>query len=171
VLASRGSVIPLFLEQIKRGGPVTITSSDMSRFLISLEDAVDIILAAIADGRTGETYVPVCSAATVSDIAAALIGDRSIDTVVTGVRPGEKLHEILISEEEARHVRRRGDYFAISSMLPEIATAQVGTDSVMTGEYSSKDARLDVTETRALLRKYGLLPEQQTDEADGELLR
>lgn len=171
VLASRGSVIPLFLEQIKRGGPVTITSSDMTRFLISLEDAVDIILAAIQDGSTGETYIPICSAATVPDIAAALIGDRPIDTVVTGIRPGEKLHEILISEEEARHVRRRGNYFAISSMLPEIATAPVGTDHVIASEYSSKDILLDVMQTRELLSKHNLLPEQQTYEVDGELLR
>ena len=171
VLASRGSVIPLFLDQIQRGGPVTMTSPHMTRFLISLEDAVDIILAAIQDGSTGETFIPICAAATVPDIAAALIGGCPIDTVVTGIRPGEKLHEILISEEEARHVRRRGDYYAISSMLPEIATAPVGTDNVIAAEYSSKDTLLDVMQTRELLSKHGLLPEQQTDEVESELLR
>lgn len=171
VLASRGSVIPLFLDQIKVGGPVTITSPEMTRFLISLDDAVDIVLAAIEGGSTGETYVPVCSAATVADIAAALIGDRPIDTIVTGVRPGEKLHEILISEEEARHVRRRGNYFAISAMLPEIATSPVGTEGGLFAEYSSKDILLDVAQTHALLGKHGLLPEEETFEVDEELLR
>ena len=171
VLASRGSVIPLFLEQIRRNGPVTLTSRDMTRFLISLEEAVDTVLAAIADGCTGETYVPVCPSATVPDIAAALIGDRPIKTSITGIRPGEKLHEILISEEEARHVRRKGDYFAISAMLPEIATAGVGGNTVIATEYSSKDGVGDVAQTRALLDRHGLLPEHQTDGANVELLR
>lgn len=171
VLASRGSVIPLFLDQIKQGGPVTMTSPDMTRFLISLEEAVDTVLAAIEHGCTGETYVPLCPAATVPDIATALIGGRAVETVVTGIRPGEKLHEILISEEEARHVQRRGDYFAISAMLPEIATEAVGPSKVITAEYSSKSVVGDLTQTRALLSKHGLLPEQRASEGDTELLR
>lgn len=170
VLASRGSVIPLFLDQIRKGGPVTLTDPHMTRFLLSLEDAVDTILAALRYGRPGETYVPVCPSATVAHIAQALIGSRSIDTVVTGIRPGEKLHEILISEEEARHVERRGDFFAISAMLPEIATTPVGDDGTTAGEYSSRDAPSDLQQTRALLSRHGLLPEQQLGEV-AELLR
>lgn len=171
VLASRGSVIPLFIDQIGRGGPITITSPEMTRFLISLEDAVDTVFAAISVGRTGETYIPVCAAATVPDIAAALVGDRRIPTVVTGVRPGEKLHEILISEEEARHVQQRGDYYVISAMLPEIASVPVGSSDVLRGEYCSRDAVGDLDQTREILRAHGLLTQEQPSNAHAEFLR
>ena len=157
VLASRGSVIPLFLDQIKRGGPVTITDPAMTRFLISLDQAVDTIFTALREGRTGETYVPTCAAATVADIAKALIGDRVIAIKVTGIRPGEKLHEILISEEEMRHVQRRGEYVAISAMLPEIATTPVALVHDAPLEYSSRNAVGDFDATRALLERHGLL--------------
>jgi len=90
VLASRGSVIPLFHDQIRNGGPVTITTLEMSRFLLSLDQAVDTIFAAIREARRGETYIPRVPSARVVDIAAALIGKRDIQTVVTGIRPGEK---------------------------------------------------------------------------------
>lgn len=172
VLASRGSVIPLFLEQIKHGGPVTITSPQMTRFLVTLEAAVDTVLTAIHGAETGETYIPVCLSATVPDIAAALIGERPVETVVTGIRAGEKLHEILISEEEARHVERRGDYYAISAMLPEIATVPVSTgERVLVGEYSSKDGLSSLASVRALLESNKLLPEQQDRGVTTELLR
>ena len=157
VLASRGSVIPLFIDQIKRGGPVTITDTAMTRFLISIDEAVETIFTALREGRTGETYVPTCVSANVPDIAKALIGDRNIATKVTGIRPGEKLHEILISEEEMRHVEKRGSYYAISPMLPEIATAPVFPLHDGALEYSSRTAAGDFEATRALLARHGLL--------------
>lgn len=157
VLASRGSVIPLFIDQIKHGGPVTITDAAMTRFLISLDEAVETIFTALREGKTGETYVPTCASATVPDIARALIGDRNIPTKVTGIRPGEKLHEILISEEEMRHVHRRGSYYAISPMLPEIATAPVVAVHDGALEYSSRTSAGDFESTRALLARHGLL--------------
>ena len=120
VLASRGSVIPLFHEQIRRGGPVTITTTDMTRFLLSLEQAVDTVFAALNEAERGETYIPRVPSAQVTDIAEALIGDRKIETVVTGIRPGEKVHEILVSEEEAYRTIERGDYYVIQPMLPEL---------------------------------------------------
>lgn len=174
VLASRGSVIPLFLEQIRNGGPVTLTSEAMTRFLISLDEAVDTVFAAVREGASGETYIPLCASATVRDIAAALIGDRKVATVVTGIRPGEKLHEVLISEEEFRHATRRGEYYAISAMLPELATASVDSQDALTArEYSSDTSVGDLVSTRSLLARHGLLPEQQpqTPEKAGELLR
>jgi UDP-glucose 4-epimerase len=170
VLSSRGSVIPLFLEQVRRGGPVTITDLGMTRFLLSLEQAVDTIFTALSEGRSGETYVPTCAAAAVPDIAKALIGSKDILIVVTGIRPGEKLHEILISEEEMRHVSRRGSYYAISAMLPEIATAPVGVPHDLPFEYSSKAAVGDFEATRDLLARNGLL-DQVRSEATEDLLR
>jgi len=157
VLASRGSVIPLFIDQIRRGGPVTITDSSMTRFLISLGEAVDTVFTALREGQTGETYVPKCAAATVTDIAKSLIGKREIAVRVTGIRPGEKLHEILISEEEMRHVQERGHYYAISSMLPEIATTPVASAHGSEVEFSSRTSVGDYEATRALLSRHGLL--------------
>lgn len=157
VLASRGSVIPLFLDQIGRGGPVTITDPAMTRFLISLERAVDTIFTVLREGQTGETYIPICAAATIPDIAKALIGERDIPIRITGIRPGEKLHEILISEEEMRHVQRRGDYYAISALLPEIATTPIGPSDHMAVEYSSSTSVGDLESTRALLSSHSLL--------------
>ena len=171
VLASRGSVVPLFHEQIRYGGPVTLTAPDMTRFLISLDQAVDMIFAAMRNALPGETFVPICPSATVEDIARALIGDRDIDLKVTGARPGEKMHEILISEEEIRHVRRRGDYYAIASMLPELLPSGVKLDSPLSKEYSSADGVVGLAETVALLRKHQLLIEQSDLVPSEEMLR
>lgn len=101
VLASRGSVIPLFHEQIRQGGPVTLTTRDMTRFLLSLDEAADTVFTAIRDAVPGETYIPRVASARVVDLATALIGDRRIDQVVTGIRPGEKVHEILVRDRKS----------------------------------------------------------------------
>src|SRR6202161_2847601 len=137
VLASRGSVIPLFHDQIRNGGPVTITTSEMTRFFISLDDAVDTVFAAFADARPGEIFVPRAPAARMVDGAEALIGDRPIDTQVTGIRPGEKIHEIMVSDEEAPRTVEHGKWYAILPMLPELR-ADRGDRSCLLKEYSSE---------------------------------
>lgn len=171
VLASRGSVIPLFHEQILAGGPVTVTSPEMTRFLMTLDHAVDLIFAAVRDAAVGETMVPICQSATVMDIAHALIDGRPVDVTVTGVRPGEKLHEIMISEEEIRHVRRRGDYLAIGSMLPELAGEAGEHYGALTREYSSADCLVSREETARLLEKHRLMIGQLAPLAGEEILR
>lgn len=151
VLASRGSVVPLFLDQIAAGGPVTITTFDMTRFLITLEDAVDTIFAAVRSGAPGETYIPRCRSARMTDLAANLIGDRHIETVVTGIRPGEKIHEILVSEEEAtRTVDGPDGYFAVRPMLPELA-GPVDAPALV-GDYSSANNLMSPDELALFLR-------------------
>src|SRR5258705_4576489 len=120
VLASRGSVVPLFLDQIANGGPVTLTDPTMTRFLLTLDQAADTVFTALREARAGETYVPRAPSATVQNIARALIGKKGIQTKIIGVRPGEKMHEIMVSEEEEHHCVARGDYFAIRPMLPEL---------------------------------------------------
>jgi UDP-glucose 4-epimerase len=171
VLASRGSVIPLFHEQIRQGGPVTLTVPDMTRFLLSLDQAVDTVFAVIRDGKAGETFVPRAPAATVENIAKALIGDRPVKTKITGIRPGEKMHEIMISEEEIHHAHRVGNYYAIRSMLPEINT-EMQNESILSKEYSSGDDVLDLVGTIALMDKHGLLDIEMKDESNSsELLR
>ncbi len=168
VLASRGSVIPLFHDQIKRGGPVTITTPLMTRFLLSLNDAVDTVFAAIRDGQPGDTYIPRAPAARMTDLARVLIGERAIETVVTGIRPGEKVHEILISEEEAQRVEERGKFYAIRALLPEVAAAVPG-HSGLDREFSSSDHVVDEPELRDLLVRNRLMIGDADDE--GEMLR
>jgi len=150
VLASRGSVVPLFLDQIAAGGPVTITTADMTRFLLTLEDAVDTIFAAVRSAERGETYIPQCPSAKMTDLAAYLIGDKPIETVITGIRPGEKIHEILLSEEEAtRSVFGAEGYFALRPMLPELAGPVA--EPALVGDYSSADALMSHEELATFL--------------------
>jgi UDP-glucose 4-epimerase len=155
VLASRGSVIPLFHEQILSGGPVTITSPDMTRFLISLNQAVDIIFEGLRSARRGEIYVPIAPAAKIVDVAAALIGDRKVETRITGIRPGEKLHEALISEEEAARAFRRGNYYVLPSMLPEIESEP--ETAPIKHQYDSSQDTISLAEVHQLLASNGLL--------------
>jgi UDP-glucose 4-epimerase len=169
VLASRGSVIPLFHQQIRNGGPVTITTPDMTRFLLSLHDAVDTIFTAIAEGQPGEIYVPRAPASKIVDVAAALIGDRQIRTIVTGIRPGEKIHEIMVSEEEAYRTVERGKWYAILPMLPEVRGERSGA-GCLTKEYSSNDAVLTLEGTRKLLQERQLMLED-VETFEKELLR
>ena len=169
VLASRGSVIPLFHDQIRHGGPVTITSPEMTRFLLSLDDAVDTVFAAVRVARPGETLVPDAPSALVTDIAAVLIGDRPIETRITGIRPGEKIHEIMVNDEEAPRTLRRERWYAIQPMLPELQTETIQRPA-LAGEFSSAGSLLDAEGTRRLLEERRLLVEQ-VDLSEGELLR
>jgi UDP-glucose 4-epimerase len=157
VLASRGSVIPLFLDQIKNGGPVTITVPEMTRFLLTLDQAADTVFAALREAKPGETWVPRAPSATVENIAQVLIGKRPVQTKVIGIRPGEKMHEIMVSEEEAHHCVRRGDYFAILPMLPELRRDAAAEANALKGEFSSGDTLLDLAGTESLLKKNKLL--------------
>ncbi len=168
VLASRGSVIPLFHEQIRAGGPITITTQDMTRFLLSLDDAVNVIFGAVRGAHRGETYIPRVPSAKVTDIAAILMGDRKLSIKVTGIRPGEKVHEILVSEEEAYRTVSRGTYYCIRSILPEVAGKST-EPLALTGEYSSAGSVMPVERLGAFLETHGLLVPEPS-EAD-ELLR
>lgn len=169
VLASRGSVIPLFHEQIHRGGPVTITTMEMTRFLLSLDDAVDTIFAAVATAHGGETYVPRAPSARVIDIAMALVGDLPVPIKVTGIRPGEKVHEIMVSAEEAYRTVERGRWYAIRPMLPEVLAGEDAPQGLHE-EYSSAHDVMTPEQTRELLvSRYLML--RDTVSARGEVLR
>jgi len=155
VIASRGSVVPLFLDQIAAGGPVTITHPDMTRFLATLDDAVDAIAAAYRGASSGETFVPVLPSARVTDMASALIGKQPIETRITGIRPGEKMHEILISEEECLRSFRRDGYLVIAPVLPELRREEP-TVPALREEYSSAAVTLDVDGVGRLLAGLGI---------------
>lgn len=172
VLASRGSVIPLFHEQIRTGGPVTITDIRMTRFLLSLDQAVDTVFNALLHGKAGEIFIPRAPSALMTDVAKALVADRKIEIRTTGIRPGEKLHEIMVSDEEAPFVQARGDYYAIASMLPELNGGSVDVKkSILKKEFSSGDTLLDFPGTIALLKKHRLMVEDVPQFSDDEMLR
>ena len=171
VLASRGSVIPLFHEQILANGPVTITTEDMTRFLIPLDHAVHTIAKALSEGKAGETFVPKIPSANMLNVAKALIGDRDIEIKVIGIRPGEKLHELMVSEEEGVRTYDRGDFYAIAPMLPELHREY--NEPARNSSYSSGDTVINLDETIELLKRNNLMVDQlhsQSNKND-ELLR
>ena len=115
VMASRGSVIPLFVSQLKRGQPLTVTDPAMTRFLMSLEDSVDLVLHAFEHGQQGDIFVQKAPASTVADLAQALteLFKKSNPVRIIGTRHGEKLYESLISREEMAKAQDMGNYYRI----------------------------------------------------------
>lgn len=150
VIASRGSIVPLFVEQIGKGQTLTITLPEMTRFLLSLDRAVDTVFEAIRADRRGCTFVPKVPAANIVDVAKALMGDREVPIVFTGIRPGEKIHEIMVSEEECFRTIEANGYYVILPVLPELRESDEVT-TVLTSEYSSKDNNVSIAELKALL--------------------
>ena len=116
VMYSRGSVIPLFISQIKSGGPLTITDSQMTRFLMSLRDSVDLVEYAFSNAKTGDLFVRKASASTIGDLAATLIdmfAEEPVEINEIGFRHGEKLFESLLSVEERAKAEDLGDYYRV----------------------------------------------------------
>lgn len=132
VMGSRGSMLPLFQKQIREGGPVTITDPSMTRFLITLDLAVDTLFAALCDADPGDIYIPRgIPAATVGDIADVLIGESGIKKKIIGIRPGEKVHEVLISLSESNRVVEGDDFYVL--------TPQIQKEPAITKDYVSSD--------------------------------
>jgi UDP-glucose 4-epimerase len=150
VIASRGSIVPLFVELIENDRPITVTLPEMTRFLLSLDRAVDTVFAAISTGNRGETFVPKVPAANITDVARALMGDKELPIEYTGIRPGEKVHEIMVSEEECFRTVERGGYYVILPVLPELRDEKKFTPA-LESEYSSKDDNISVDQLRDLL--------------------
>jgi UDP-glucose 4-epimerase len=150
VIASRGSIVPLFVEQARRKQPLTVTLPEMTRFLLSLDRAVDTVFAAITNGNRGETFVPKVPSANIVDLAKAVMGEQDLPIKFTGIRPGEKVHEIMVSEEECFRTVERLDYYVILPVLPELRDESEFA-SALTSEYSSKDNNISIEQLRELL--------------------
>lgn len=158
VLASRGSVIPLFQEQVRKGEPLTVTTPEMTRFLLSLDDAVEIVFTALREAFPGEIFIPRIPAARVIDIAAVLAEGSSSRIKVIGIRPGEKVHETLISDEEAYRTVEHGKYYAILPMLAELQNlARKDYTPALSKEYSSADCVMSEDAVYTLLNRNGML--------------
>jgi FlaA1/EpsC-like NDP-sugar epimerase len=143
VAASRGSVIPLFKNQITSGRAVTITTREMTRFLLTLDTACNTIFDAIRIGDAGDIYIPDAPSANIVDLAEVMSeiynGHKNVDIEYTGIRPGEKIHEILVSEEEMARTIKNGDYYVVRPILPEIGSYRLDTP-ILTEELSSANA-------------------------------
>jgi FlaA1/EpsC-like NDP-sugar epimerase len=157
VMASRGSAIPFFIDLVRRNVSIPITDRRMTRFLMTLNQSVDLIFAALRRANRGETYLPIVPSARVVDIARAVADDEHYPMHETGVRPGEKIHEILVSEEERPHTVLRGENLVILPILPELHVhSAVDQELPFRGEYTSGEGMLDYGELRNLLLSNGL---------------
>jgi UDP-glucose 4-epimerase len=167
VMASRGSVIPLFVSQIKAGKPLTVTDPNMTRFLMSLEDSVDLVLYAYANAEQGDIFVQKAPASTVGDLAQALqeLFDRQVGVRVIGTRHGEKLYESLISREEMAHARDLGGYYRIPADNRDLNYAKYFSEgeeeiSHLDDYTSHSTTRLDVAQVKELLLKLDYIKEE-----------
>lgn len=161
VMASRGSVIPLFIEQIRAGQPLTLTDPNMTRFMMTLADAVDLVLYAFEHGNNGDIFVQKAPAATIEVLAKALtelVGKPEHPINVIGTRHGEKLYEALLSREEMVCAEDMGDYYRVPPDLRDLNYAKFveegETQISITEDYNSHNTqRLDVAGMQQLLRK------------------
>ncbi|WP_323847997.1 polysaccharide biosynthesis protein [Nitrogeniibacter mangrovi] len=168
VMASRGSVIPLFVNQLKEGKSLTVTDPNMTRFLMSLEDSVDLVLYAFEHGQQGDIFVQKAPASTVGDLAQALkelFGKGDSETRVIGTRHGEKLYESLISREEMAHAIDMGGYYRIPADNRDLNYAKYfsegETDISTLDDYTSHNTqRLTVEQVKALLMSLDYIKEE-----------
>jgi UDP-glucose 4-epimerase len=167
VMASRGSVIPLFVSQIKSGKPITVTDPNMTRFLMSLEDSVDLVLHAFQHGQQGDIFVQKAPASTLANLALALKDIFCSDTVVEtiGTRHGEKLYESLISREEMAHAEDMGNYYRIPADNRDLNYAKYFSegdhDVSVAKDYNSHNTqRLDKEQVRQLLLGLDFIKEE-----------
>ena len=167
VMASRGSVIPLFIQQVKEGKPLTITDPKMTRFLMSIDDAVDLVIYAYEKGRPGDIFVQKAPAATIETLALAIkkLFKARTPIRVIGTRHGEKLYETLLTREERAHAEDLGNYFRIPADTRGLNYSEYftqGQEAVSHEEdyHSHNTRRLDVDGTVKLLLKLDLVREE-----------
>jgi len=161
VMASRGSVIPLFIKQIQERKPVTITNRNMTRFLMNLDESVDLVNHAFKEANSGDLFVRKAPAATIDTLLQALtelMGLTSVETINVGVRHGEKLYESLLSSEELGRAQDEGDYFRVPLDTRELDYSSfvengVANDFVEESYNSHNTVRLDVEGVKSLLVK------------------
>ena len=163
VMASRGSVIPLFCEQIKEGLPLTVTNGNMTRFMMTLEDAVDLVLYAFEHGNQGDLFVQKAPAATIDTLAQAVKELKNSDAPIKyiGTRHGEKAYEVLVTKEEMLTAEDMGDYYRIKSDNRDLNYQKYelkGNEkfSIIQEYNSDNTTRLDVEGMKKLLLKLDL---------------
>jgi len=166
VMASRGSVIPLFIEQIKTGKPITITDSEMTRFIMTLDEAIDLVLFAIQNAANGDIFVQKAPAVTIEVLAKALleIYSSSTEIKVIGTRHGEKLYETLVNREEMAKAEDLGKYFRIPADTRDLNYGKYFTEGQsmvpVSEEYTSHNTeRLNIEKMKKLLMELDIIKE------------
>lgn len=164
VMGSRGSVIPLFVDQIKKGLPLTITDPNMTRYMMTLDDAVDLVLFAFSNGKSGDIFVQKSPAATIETIANALLElyDAKNEIKIIGIRHGEKIHETLVNREEMAKAEDLGDYYRIPADTRDLNYDKyfyIGDYKTgIVSEYTSENTyRLNLEETKNILLKLNFI--------------
>ena len=166
VMASRGSVIPLFIDQIKNNKPLTITNPQMTRFMMTLDDAVDLVQFAFENGSNGDLFIQKSPSATIQVLAEALISLYNSKSEIKniGIRHGEKMYETLVTKEEMAKSEDLGDYYRVLADNRDLNYDKYfskGDNSIINEEYNSDNTiRLDVDQMKELLLK---LPEVRQD--------
>ncbi|MHC5551623.1 polysaccharide biosynthesis protein [Carnobacterium maltaromaticum] len=160
VMASRGSVIPLFIEQLKQGKPITVTESSMTRFMMSLEEAVDLVIFAFNNAKQGDIMVQKAPASTIETLVAALqkIYKTNVPVEVIGIRHGEKMYESLLTKEEAANAIDMGNFYRVPSDKRDLNYGKYfdhgNTEAVHIDEYNSDNTeQLDIEGLTELLLK------------------
>jgi len=171
VMASRGSVIPLFVSQIKHKQPITITDPDMTRFMMTLDDAVELVLFAFLNGNNGDIFVQKSPAATIGDLATAIkdLYHSDVPVNIIGTRHGEKLYETLVNREEMAKAEDLKVYYRVPADTRDLNYNKYFTEGESkvsyTEEYTSHNTqRLNVEETKKLLLKLHTIREDVLDE-------
>ena len=166
VMASRGSVIPLFVDQIKKGNPLTLTDPNMTRYMMTLDGAVDLVLFAYGNGRPGDIFVQKAPAATIEVLALALLElyNANNEIRIIGTRHGEKLYETLVNREEMAKAEDLGNYYRIPADTRDLNYNRYFTEGkseiAQIEEYNSHNThRMDVEETKQLLLKLDMIRE------------
>ncbi|GLV12323.1 UDP-N-acetylglucosamine 4,6-dehydratase [Alicyclobacillus hesperidum] len=163
VLGSHGSVVPLFIRQLRNGHPITLTSRAMTRFFLTIEDAIDLLIHAATMSLGGETFVmrmPSCRMIDLASVIADYYGQNSPAIKEIGIRPGEKLHEVLVSRQEAPRTYRLDDrYFVVLPMDPntDLVDRYGRLDPLALASYESNMQLLPENDIRALLERGGFL--------------
>ena len=158
VMASRGSVIPLFARQINSGGPITVTNGEMTRFMMTLDESVDLVFFAFEHGEPGDLFVQKAPAATINVLAKALMQKlgKKVDIKTIGLRHGEKMYEVLVTKEEMASAEDMGDFYRIKAdnrdLNYEMYVTEGNEELAQISEYSSDNTdRLDVSQMCVLL--------------------
>ena len=164
VMASRGSVIPLFCEQIENNKPITVTNPEMTRFMMTLDEAVELVLFAFKNGKQGDLFVQKAPAATIDTLAKAIVelkGNKDTKIINIGTRHGEKLYEVLVTKEDMLKAEDLGDYYRIPADNRDLNYDNYinkgSSELNNVEEYDSHNTkRLDVEEMKELLKKLDL---------------
>ena len=168
VMASRGSVIPLFVDLIKSNKPITVTDPNMTRFMMTLDDAVDLVLYAFSNGVSGDIFVQKSPASTIETLTSALkdlFKAESVPVKIIGTRHGEKLYETLLSVEEMASSTDLGNYYKVSPDLRDLnydkffEEGDKKLSQMEEGYHSHNTERLDLEETKSLLLKLSSIAE------------